>query len=87
MGDIRGKGLLIGIELVKDKQTKEPLDVALVNQVISACKQEGLLIGKNGATVAGYNNVLTLSPPLTIEEEDIKFIIKTVSDSIKKISR
>lgn len=87
VGDVRGKGLLIGIELVKDKQTKEPLDVSLVNQVIAACKQEGLLIGKNGATVAGYNNILTLSPPLNIEQEDIKFIIKTVSDSIKKSNK
>ncbi|WHZ00523.1 aspartate aminotransferase family protein [Neobacillus sp. YX16] len=85
VGDVRGKGLLVGIELVKDKKTKEPLDVTLVNQVIAFCKQEGLLIGKNGATVAGYNNVLTLSPPLNIEKEDINFIIKTVSNSIKKI--
>ncbi|MFP7298158.1 aspartate aminotransferase family protein [Neobacillus niacini] len=86
VGDVRGRGLLIGIELVKDKKTKEPLDAALVNQVIAACKQEGVLIGKNGATVAGYNNVLALSPPLNIELEDIQFMIKTVSDSIKKIS-
>ncbi|MEH7252171.1 aspartate aminotransferase family protein [Neobacillus niacini] len=86
VGDVRGKGLLIGIELVKDKQTKEPLDVTLVNQVIAACKQEGLLIGKNGATVAGYNNVLTLSPPLNIQQGDINFMIKTVSNSIKKIN-
>lgn len=85
VGDVRGKGLLVGIELVKDKKTKEPLDVTLVNQVIAFCKQEGLLIGKNGATVAGYNNVLTLSPPLNIEKEDINFIIKTVSNSINKI--
>lgn len=85
VGDVRGKGLLIGIELVKDKKTKEPLEVALVNQVIAACKHEGLLIGKNGATVAGYNNVLTLSPPLNIEVKDIQFIIKTLSDSINKI--
>ncbi|MEH7275111.1 aspartate aminotransferase family protein [Neobacillus vireti] len=85
VGDVRGKGLLIGIELVKDKQTKVPLDVSLVNHVIAACKQEGLLIGKNGATVAGYNNVLALSPPLNITQEDIEFIIKTLSDSIKKI--
>jgi taurine-pyruvate aminotransferase len=85
VGDVRGKGLLVGIELVKDKKTKEPLDVTLVNQVIAFCKQEGLLIGKNGATVAGYNNVLTLSPPLNIELEDINFIIKTVSNSINKI--
>ncbi|MEH7492033.1 aspartate aminotransferase family protein, partial [Neobacillus niacini] len=74
VGDVRGKGLLVGIELVKDKKTKEPLDVSLVNQVIANCKQEGLLIGKNGATVAGYNNVLTLSPPLNIKQEDITFI-------------
>ena len=85
VGDVRGKGLLIGIELVKDKQTKEPLEVSLVNQVITACKQEGLLIGKNGATVAGYNNVLALSPPLNIKQEDIHFIIKTLSDSINKL--
>ena len=85
VGDVRGKGLLIGIELVKDKNTKEPLDVARVNQVIASCKQEGLLIGKNGATVAGYNNVLALSPPLNIELKDIQFIIRTVSDSINKI--
>ncbi|MFJ5762110.1 aspartate aminotransferase family protein [Neobacillus sp. NPDC093182] len=85
VGNVRGKGLLVGIELVKDKKTKEPLEVTLVNQVIANCKQEGLLIGKNGATVAGYNNVLTLSPPLNITQEDINFIIKTVSDSLKKI--
>jgi taurine-pyruvate aminotransferase len=86
VGDIRGKGLLVGIELVKDKKTKEPLDVSLVNQVIANCKQEGLLIGKNGATVAGYNNVLTLSPPLNIKQEDITFIIKIVTESLKNIN-
>jgi taurine-pyruvate aminotransferase len=85
VGNVRGKGLLIGIELVKDKKTKEPLDVALVNQVIAACKQEGVLIGKNGATVAGFNNVLTLSPPLNIREEDLQFVIKTLTNSLKGI--
>lgn len=63
VGDVRGKGLLIGIELVADKNTKTPLDVSLVNKVIGICKENSLIIGKNGTTVAGYNNVLTLSPP------------------------
>ncbi|GGJ57758.1 adenosylmethionine-8-amino-7-oxononanoate aminotransferase [Anoxybacillus voinovskiensis] len=85
VGDVRGKGLLIGIELVADKQTKAPLDVALVNQVINRCKENGLIIGKNGATVAGYNNVLTLSPPLTIEDEDIAFLVQTLTAVLAQV--
>ncbi|PLR78697.1 aspartate aminotransferase family protein [Bacillus sp. V3-13] len=86
VGDVRGKGLLIGIELVKDKDSKEPLDNALVNEVIADCKNSGLLIGKNGTTVAGYNNVLTLSPPLNIEQEDLQFLIRTLTAALNKIS-
>ncbi|MEK5392539.1 aspartate aminotransferase family protein [Margalitia sp. FSL K6-0131] len=85
VGDVRGRGLLVGIELVKDKKTKEPLEVDLVNQVIAACKQNGLFIGKNGTTVAGYNNVLTLSPPLNIERNDLDFIVKTLTDNLNKL--
>jgi taurine-pyruvate aminotransferase len=83
VGDIRGKGLLVGIELVKDKSTKNPLEANLVDKVISGCRKKGLIIGKNGATVAGYNNVLTLSPPLSISEEDIDFIINIMEEEIK----
>lgn len=85
VGDVRGKGLLVGIELVADKETKEPLETSLVNKVISGCKQKGLIIGKNGATVAGFNNVLTLAPPLNITEDDLEFIIKTVTEEINEL--
>lgn len=85
VGDIRGKGLLVGIELVKDKATKEPLEAELVNKVIAGCKQKGLIIGKNGATVAGFNNVLTLAPPLNIEHDDLQFIIQTLTDEINQL--
>lgn len=85
VGDVRGKGLLVGIELVSDKESKEPLNASLVNKVINGCKERGLLIGKNGATVAGYNNVLTLSPPLNIELEDLDFIIQTLTEELQKI--
>ncbi|PLR79880.1 aspartate aminotransferase family protein [Bacillus canaveralius] len=86
VGDVRGKGLLIGIELVKNKDSKEPLDSALVNEVIADCKKSGLLIGKNGTTVAGYNNVLTLSPPLNIEQKDLDFVVDTLTAALNKIS-
>jgi taurine-pyruvate aminotransferase len=85
VGNIRGKGLLIGLELVKDKATKEPLDTSLVNEVIASCKANGLIIGKNGVTVAGFNNVLTLSPPLNIELEDLEFVVKTLVAALEKI--
>ncbi|WP_066398817.1 aspartate aminotransferase family protein [Neobacillus mesonae] len=85
VGNVRGKGLLVGIELVKDRVTKEPLAVDLVNKVIAGCKEKGVIIGKNGATVAGYNNILTLAPPLTIEQKDLNFLVKTLSEALDKI--
>lgn len=85
VGDIRGKGLLIGIELVEDQVTKKPLTVEKVNQVIGICKEHGLLIGKNGTTVAGYNNVLALSPPLSILDEELQFIVKTLVMALEQI--
>ncbi|MGM0846664.1 MAG: aspartate aminotransferase family protein [Bacillota bacterium] len=86
VGDVRGKGLLIGIELVADKRTKEPLSVDRVNSVIKYCKNKNILIGKNGATVAGFNNVLVISPPLSIERKDLEFLLKTVCEAINKLS-
>ncbi len=85
VGNVRGKGLLIGIELVRDKSTKEPLEPGIVNQVITFCKEKGIIIGKNGSTVAGCNNVLTLAPPLNIEEEDLTFLTKTLTEALKEI--
>ncbi|UYP07313.1 aspartate aminotransferase family protein [Priestia megaterium] len=82
VGDVRGKGLLLGIELVEDKQTKEPATIEKMNKVISVCKEKGLIIGKNGDTVAGYNNILQLSPPLSITEDDFTFIVNTLKESI-----
>lgn len=85
VGDVRGKGFLIGIELVEDKETKQPADIKKVNTVIEACKKQGLIIGKNGDTVAGYNNVLMLAPPLNITEEDFEFIVKTIKKAVAEL--
>lgn len=85
VGEIRGKGLLLGIELVEDKETKQPADPEKLNKVIGTCKQKGLIISKNGDTVAGYNNVLTLSPPLNLNEEEFAFVVKTVKEAIAEL--
>src|SRR5690625_1302959 len=78
VGDVRGKGLLFGIELVEDKATKEPAASEKLDNIIAFCKKEGLIIGKNGDTVAGFNNILQLSPPLSMTDDDLKFIVNTV---------
>ena len=75
VGDIRGLGFLLGIELVENKETKEPATNARVAKIIGECKANGLIIGRNGDTVAGYNNILALSPPLSCTDEDVDFII------------
>ena len=85
VGDIRIKGLLMGIELVEDKITKEPAHEEKLNKVIRTCKEKGLIVGKNGDTVAGFNNVLTLSPPLSMTDEDFNFIVKVLKESMLQI--
>jgi taurine-pyruvate aminotransferase len=78
VGELRIFGSAIGIELVEDKQTKEPAAAARVTSIIAGCKQKGLLISKNGDTVPGYMNILTLSPPLSTTDEEIVFIADTL---------
>ncbi|WP_314589477.1 aspartate aminotransferase family protein [Paenibacillus terrigena] len=80
VGDIRRFGFLMGVEVVQNKETKEPLPLPAVGKIISECKAKGLIIGKNGDTVAGYNNVLTFSPPLSCTDEDLEFIVNTFKE-------
>ncbi|MEK3838851.1 aspartate aminotransferase family protein [Paenibacillus sp. FSL R7-0128] len=77
VGDIRSFGLVLGIELVADKATRVPAELSVVKGIIADCKAKGLIIGKNGDTVAGFNNVLTFAPPLSSTDEDVQFIIDT----------
>jgi taurine-pyruvate aminotransferase len=86
VGDIRTFGFLMGIELVADKRTKEPLPITQVAQIVAACKAKGLIIGKNGDTVEGFNNVVTFAPPLSSTDDDLNYIIEcftTVMGAIK----
>jgi taurine-pyruvate aminotransferase len=82
VGDVRNTGLLFGIELVEDKETKEPASTERVGAAISGCKERGLVIANNADTVAGYNNVLTLSPPLIVGEDEVEFIARALRESI-----
>ena len=85
VGEVRGKGMLFGIEMVNDKKTRESIDPALINKVIAGTKAEGVLIGKNGNTVPGLCNILVLSPPLTISKAEADRIVGAVESGLKSI--
>jgi adenosylmethionine-8-amino-7-oxononanoate aminotransferase len=85
VGDIRGKGLLFGFEMVEDRKTKQPASPERVAATISACKERGLIVGQNGDTVAGLNNVLILAPPLSITDDDLEFIARALKESVQDL--
>ncbi|MFB3739762.1 MAG: 4-aminobutyrate--2-oxoglutarate transaminase, partial [Candidatus Velamenicoccus archaeovorus] len=64
VGDVRGRGMMTAIELVADRDTKEPIDGPTGTGIVQRCLQEGVVVLKAGT----YDNVIRLLPPLTIDE-------------------
>lgn len=80
VGDIRGKGLMIGIEFVRDQKTKERAP-EIRNQVLQAAFQKGLLV------LGAGENALRLAPPLIVDEEQAAFAVQTLDACISEIER
>jgi 4-aminobutyrate aminotransferase len=81
IGDVRGMGLLLAIELVTDRKTKEPAGAA-TNAILEAARERGLLIGKGGM----HGNVLRMSPPLNISKADVDEAIRILDQSFTAVS-
>jgi alanine-glyoxylate transaminase/(R)-3-amino-2-methylpropionate-pyruvate transaminase len=75
IGEVRGKGLMLGLEIVKDKESRE-VAPQHVQRVMELCRDRGLLIGR-GAMAA---NVIRIKPPFCIDKNDCDFIIKTLDE-------
>ncbi|HET9373362.1 MAG TPA: aminotransferase class III-fold pyridoxal phosphate-dependent enzyme, partial [Chthoniobacterales bacterium] len=75
VGDVRGRGLMIGVEIVRDQRTKEEAP-DLRNAIVDAAFHKGLLILGAGA------NTLRLSPPLLIDEQQADFAVSTLEACI-----
>ena len=65
VGDAKDCGHVLGLEFVKDKETKEPAP-ELIQPIIEKCASEGLLVGSVGV----YGNVIRVAPPLVMTEEE-----------------
>ncbi|WP_420006902.1 aminotransferase [Virgibacillus salexigens] len=82
VGEVRQIGFLLGLEMVTDQKSKVPLEDSKMAEIVSECKKKGLIIGRNGDTVPGQNNVIIIAPPLSSTEEDLDFLVETVESVI-----
>jgi 4-aminobutyrate aminotransferase len=78
IGEIRGKGLMVGIELVRDRH-KTPADVE-GKKIRDFCRENGLLPGLGGL----YGNVLRIQPPLVITEEELREVVKILGSAFRE---
>ncbi len=89
VGEVRGKGLLLGVEIVADKETKQPfpVDRNITRRLVKKAFENGLLIiaGMAGLIEGVVGDHIQLSPPYVMEDEHIDFIVNTLSACISEI--
>lgn len=85
IGDVRGIGLFAGAELVKSRETREPLEEAKVMGVVGDCLKQGVIIGASNRSMPGFNNTLLFAPALIAGESDIDEITDAVDKALTTI--
>ena len=86
IGDVRGKGLFCGAELVADRATREPLHEKIVAQVVGGVMARGVQIGMTNRSLPGLNNTLCFSPALIATADDIDQILEAVDGSLTEVT-
>jgi alanine-glyoxylate transaminase/(R)-3-amino-2-methylpropionate-pyruvate transaminase len=80
IGNVRGKGLMLGIELVKDRNTKEPAKAECA-QILETCRDLGLLLGKGGL----HGQTIRFSPPMCIHKQDADFLLDVLDEAFRRL--
>jgi alanine-glyoxylate transaminase/(R)-3-amino-2-methylpropionate-pyruvate transaminase len=82
IGDVRGKGLMVGVELVRDRATKEPASEE-TKAVLEHAREMGVLLGKGGL----FGNVLRIKPPMCITADDVDFALEVLDIALTRAAR
>ncbi|MBL9164493.1 MAG: aspartate aminotransferase family protein [Planctomycetaceae bacterium] len=82
IGDVRGMGLMIGVELVRDRKSKEPANTEAAD-VMEKAKERGLIIGKGGL----FGNTLRIKPPMCLNKDDADFLVDTLDEVLLESKR
>ena len=82
IGDVRGKGLFIGIELVKDRDTLKPAAVE-ANQIINRMKEKGILLSTDGPD----HNVIKIKPPMVFKKQNVEKLTSVLDETLEEIKK
>jgi taurine-pyruvate aminotransferase len=85
IGDVRGKGLFLGAELVADRTSRDPADEKKVQAVVGNCMAQGVIIGATNRSLPGKNNTLCFSPALIATKDDINHILDAVDTALSAV--
>ncbi len=85
IGDVRGKGLFLGAELVADRESREPANEKMVQAVVANCMNQGVVIGATNRSLPGKNNTLCFSPALIATKDDIDQIVSAVDTALHEV--
>ncbi len=88
VGDVRGIGMMIGIELVRDRETKDPFARAdhVSERVLAAAREAGLLLYSSTGHVGGTNgDLVMLGPPFTLSDEDATTLVELTAAAIRSV--
>jgi alanine-glyoxylate transaminase / (R)-3-amino-2-methylpropionate-pyruvate transaminase len=79
IGDVRGRGLMLAIEMVKDRKTKEP-DAAVTAAVFEKCRDQGLILSKSGPN----RSVLRMVPPMCLSMDDVEQVAEGLDRAFRE---
>jgi 4-aminobutyrate aminotransferase-like enzyme len=82
IGEVRGMGLMIGVELVRDRKTKEPANTEAI-RVLDLMKDDGVIVGRGGI----FGNVLRLQPPMVITKDDCDRLVASLGKALETVSK
>ena len=87
IGDVRGKGLFVGLELVADRQTRAPVDESVAARVAAECFARGVLIGRTNRSFQEFNNTLCISPALIAGKRELDTIVAALDAALTTVEK
>ena len=85
IGQVRGKGLFLGAELVRDRDSRDPADEKMVQAVVANCMKQAVIIGATNRSLPGHNNTLCFSPALIATRDNIDHIVGAVDTALTDV--